>query len=354
MDSYIKNRNRLVNVLDNCAKIIRCRADYDDSKSNLSLRISSFSAKLRNEEHCHDTVSALFSKFEELLDLQKKFQYKTLSTDTIKSLSSFLEYGEQEYEKEVRSREAALNTMEFLQMQKENTLKEISSIEADIVSLSNEGDNKENEITRMRTRLSSLKSSLEMITQKIKKKMNLEDETKELQNKMSPLTSNSQDLLKELTCEKKRLNVTFYVYAFLIIIVIGFLIGWETYLISSLYQEFPPKDWMKCIILYLPIPISAGLLWAFIYQMNRAQRQLMRIAERIHTIKYKNALINTSTNLYSDGLKNEDHVAKLIDGIMKSSEYSLEKPIVTDKDEQILPSLPLDKIIELTKAITGK
>ena len=206
----------------------------------------------------------------------------------------------------------------------------------------------------MRTRLSSLKSSLEMITQKIKKKMNLEDETKELQNKMSPLTSNSQDLLKELTCEKKRLNGTFYVYAFLIIIVIGFLIGWETYLISSLYQEFPPKDWMKCIILYLPIPISAGLLWAFIYQMNRAQRQLVRIAERIHTIKYKNALINTSMNLYSDGLKNEDHVAKLIDGIMKSSDYSFVKPIVSDKDEQILPSLTFDKIIELTKAITGK
>ena len=39
---------------------------------------------------------------------------------------------------------------------------------------------------------------------------------------------------------------------------------------------------------------------------------------------------------------------------MKSSESSWDKPIVTDKDEQILPSLPLDKIIELTKAITGK
>lgn len=354
MDSYTKNRNRLVNVLDNCAKIIRCRADYDDSKSKLSLRITSFTAKLRNEEHCHDTVSALFKKFEEIIDLQIKLQCETLSADTIKSLNGILENGEKEYEKEVRSREAALNTMEFLQMQKENTLKEISSIEADIVSLSNEGGNNRNELTRMRTRLSSLKSSLEMITQKIKKKMNLEDETKELQNKMSPLTSNSQDLLKELTCEKNRLNGAFYVYAFLIIIVIGFLIGWETYLISSLYQEFPPKDWMKCIILYLPIPISAGLLWAFIYQMNRAQRQLVRIAERIHIIRYKNALISTSMNLFSDGLKNEDHVAKLIDGIMKSSEYSLEKPIVTDKDEQILPSLTFDKIIELTKAITGK
>ena len=354
MDSYIKNRNRLVNVLDNCAKIIRCRNDYDDSKNKLSLRISSFTAKLRNEEHCHDTVSALFVKFEELIDLQQKLQYTTLSRDTIKNLSVFLEYGEKEYEKEMRAKDAALNTMEFLQLQKENIEKEITTIEAYISSLGNDGDNKKNEITRMRTRLSSLKSSLEVITQKIKKKKNLEDETKELQNKMSPLTSNSQDLLTELTFEKKRLNGTFYVYVVLILLVVVVLIGWETYLISHLYMEFPPTDWMKCLILYLPIPISAGLLWAFIYQMNRAQRQLVRIAERIHTIKYKNALISTSMNLYSDGLKNEEHVAKLIDSIMKSSDYSLVKPIVSDKEEQNLPSLSLDKIIELTKAITGK
>ena len=354
MDSYIKNRNRLVNVLDNCAKIIRCKADYDDSKSNLSLRISSFSAKLRNEEHCHDTISALFSKIEELLDLQKMLQYKTLSTDTVKGLNCFLEYGEQEYEKEVRSREAALNTMEFLLMQKENTEKEISTIEADIISLVNEGGNNRNELTRMKTRLSSLKSYLETLNQKILKKKYLADETKELNNKISPLTLNIQNLLGELTCEKNRLNITFYVYAVLIIIVIGFLIGWETYLISNLYIEFPPNDWMKCVILYLPIPISAGLLWAFIYQMNRAQRQLVRIAERIHIIRYKNALISTSMNLYSDGLKNEVHVANLIDSIMKSNDYAFEKPIVSEKDEQILPSLTFDKIIELTKAITGK
>ena len=343
-----------MNLFDNCAKIIKTKADYDDSKDKLSLRISSFTARLRDEEHCHDTVSALYAKFEELLDLQKVLHNEKISADTTKRLRSFLEYGEQEYEKEMRSRDATLNTMEFLQMQKENTEKEISTLEADIESLENDGGNKRNELIRMRTRISSLKSYLETLNQKILKKESLDDETKELSKKISPLTINSQDLLKELTCEKMRLNVTFYVYVGLIILVIGFLTGWETYLISSLYQEFPPKDWMKCLILYLPIPITAGLLWAFIYQMNRAQRQLVRIAERIHIIRYKNALISTSMNLYSDGLKNEDHVAKLIDGIMKSGDYSFEKSIVSDKEEQNLTSLPLDKIIELTKAITGK
>ena len=354
MDSYIKNRNRLVNVLDNCAKIIRYKDDYDDSKNKLSLRISNFTAKLRNEEHCHDTVSALFEKNEALMDLQQKLQYKTLSTDTIKSLSEFLEYGEKKYEEEMKSKDAALNTLEFLKMRKENTEKEISTLEADISSFGNDGGNKGKEIVRMRTRLSSLKSYLETINQKIQKKISLDDEAEELKNKVKPLTLNSQDLLKELTYEKKRLDVTFYVYAGLIALVVCFLIGWETYLVLNLYQEFPPKDWLKYIIIYLPIPISAGLLWTFIYQMNRAQGQLVRIAERIHTIKYKNALISTSMNLYSDGLKNEEHVAKLIDSIMKSHDYSLVKPIVSEKDEQSLKSLPFDKIIELTKAITGK
>lgn len=354
MDSYLKNRNRLVNLLDNCAKIIKRKVNYDDSKDKVSLRLSNFTAKLRNEEHCHDTVSALSARFKELFDLQKMLQDEKLSKDAINSLVSFLQYGEQEYEKEMRSRDAALNTLEFLQMQKENTEKEISTLEGDIESLENVGGKKGNDLIRMRIRLSSLKSYLETLNLKILKKRYLEDETKELNNKISPLTINSQDLLKELTCEKMRLNVTFYVYAVLIVVVVGCLIGWETYLISHLYKEFPPKDWMKCLILYLPIPITAGLLWAFIYQMNSAQRHLVRIAERIHIIRYKNALISTSMNLYSDGLKNEDHVAKLIDGIMKSGDYSFEKPIISDKEEQNLTSLPLDKIIELTKAITGK
>lgn len=261
MDSYTKNRNRLVNVLDNCAKIIRRRADYDDSMDKLSLRISNFTAKLRDEEHCHDTVSALFSKFETLLDLQKKLQDRTQPKDTIKDLSIILEYGEKEYEKETRSKEAALNTLEFLKMQKENTEKEILTLEADIISLANDGGNKGNELIRKRARLSSLKSYLETLNQKYMKKIYLEDETKELNNKISPLTLNSQNLLEDLTYEKMRLNVTFYVYAGLIIIVVLFLIGWETNLISNLYNEFPPKDWMKYIIIYLPIPISAGLLW---------------------------------------------------------------------------------------------
>lgn len=150
-----------MNLFDNCAKIIKTKADYDDSKDKLSLRISSFTARLRDEEHCHDTVSALYAKFEELLDLQKVLHNEKISADTTKRLRSFLEYGEQEYEKEMRSRDATLNTMEFLQMQKENTEKEISTLEADIESLENDGGNKRNELIRMRTRISSLKSYLE-------------------------------------------------------------------------------------------------------------------------------------------------------------------------------------------------
>lgn len=75
MDSYTKNRNRLVNVLDNyCAKIIRRRADYDDSMDKLSLRISNFTAKLRDEEHCHDTVSAFFRNLKHFLTFRRSFK----------------------------------------------------------------------------------------------------------------------------------------------------------------------------------------------------------------------------------------------------------------------------------------
>lgn len=354
MNSYIKNRNRLINILDNCAKIIRARKDYDDSQDNLSFKISSLTAKLREEEHCTDTVSMLYSKAEELLELQKQLGVKQLSQENLLRLRDIVDMGEKEYEKEIRTRDAALNTMEYLQLQKEHMQKEIEILEQDIETYRKEGKAVGNDFRRKLTRLTSLKSGLDILNQKIEKKDSLADETEELKKKFGPVVENFDELLKELTSERSRLNRMFYLYFILICVVVAFLIGWETFLIGQLYSEFPPENWIKCIIIYLPIPISAGLLWAFIYQLNRSQRQLASFAERIHIIKYKNSLLQTSMELYSDGLKNEDHVARLIDDIMKSTNDSMTKPLLGEKVEEKAEALPFDKIVELVKALTGK
>lgn len=59
--------------------------------------------------------------------------------------------------------------------------------------------------------------------------------------------------------------------------------------------------------------------------------------------------------IYSDGLRNEEHVAKLIDNIINEQNHLDKDAITEDKTEnQSLSALPIDKIVELVKAFTGK
>ncbi len=355
MNSYIKNRNRLVNLFDNCSKIIRNRNEYDNIQNQLSLKLSNLSLKLREEEHCEETVSWLYSRFDTILDIQKKLKDKSLSTDTIALLNKIVDEGEKVYKKEMSARDSVRNSKEYLVLQKENTEKEISTLESDL-SVQKKKDKVDNrEILRMTARLSALKSTLEILNKKITQKDSAEDEAKELKKKLNPMSSNIGEMLQDMQSEKKRLDVMFYAYLALVVIVILALICWETTLINNLYVDFPPKNWVKCIILYLPIPLSAGLLWAFIYQMNRAQRQLVRFAERIHRIKYKDSLLQTSMELYSDGRKNEEHVAQLIDNIMMHEPSDDETKSLSEEETEKNPlSIPFGNIIELIKAFTHK
>lgn len=177
----------------------------------------------------------------------------------------------------------------------------------------------------------------------------------ELNKKISPLTSAFDSSIKLVEEEKNRLVTTYKTYYFLIWVVVLALVGWETYLVWNIYPKLPSTNWLVYISLYLPIPISAGLLWAFIYQMNKAQRQLIKCAQYIHKLKYKDSLLKASMEIYSDGLRNEEHVAKLIDNIMNEQSHPDKDAITEDKTEnQSLYALPFDKIMELVKAFTGK
>lgn len=355
MNSYIKNRNRLVNLFDNCSKIIRNRNEYDKNQNQLALKLSNLSLKLREEEHCEDTVSWLYSRFETILDIQKRLKDKSLSTATIELLDKIVDEGEKVYKKEMSARDSVRNSKEYLVLQKENTEKEISTLESDLSVLKGKDKVDNRDILQMTARLSALKSALEILNKKIAQKENAEDEAKELKKKLNPMSSNIGEMLQDLQSEKKRLVVMFNVYIALIVVVVAVLIFWETTLINNLYADFPPKNWAKCIILYLPIPLSAGLLWAFIYQMNRAQRQLVRFAERIHQIKYKDSLLQTSMELYSDGRKNEEHVAQLIDNIMMHEPSDDEAKSLTEEEKEKSPlSIPFENIIELIKAFGYK
>ena len=349
-----KNRNRLIALLGNCAKVLSSRKDATDATMALVLKIRKLEKYLRNNIDSLDTVTTVYAHNEDLLSALDSFRLRNvpLSEKVLKKVDNIIQEGVRILEKESS---ASLNSIEYLFRQKEKTEKDIADTERKIKELKSRNEGKSPDADKLNRRLKTLNINLNELVAKISKKELQQDEVKELNKKISPLTSAFDNSIKLVEEEKDRLDDTFIVYIILVCVVVIALICWETVLVSNVYPKLPSTNWILYITFYLPIPISAGLLWTFIYQMNKAQRQLIKCAQYIHKLKYKDSLLKASMEIYSDGLRNEEHVAKLIDDIMNEQSHPDKDAITEDKTEnQYLSALPFDKIVELVKAFTGK
>ena len=349
-----KNRNRLIALLGNCAKVLSSRKDATDATMALVLKIRKLEKYLRNNIDSLDTVTTVYAHNEDLLSALDSFRLRNvpLSEKVLKKVDNIIQEGVRILEKESS---ASLNSIEYLFRQKEKTEKDIADTERKIKELKSKNEGKSPDADKLNRRLKTLNINLNELVAKISKKELQQDEVKELNKKISPLTSAFDNSIKLVEEEKDRLDDTFIVYIILVCVVVIALICWKTVLVSNVYPKLPSTNWILYITFYLPIPISAGLLWTFIYQMNKAQRQLIKCAQYIHKLKYKDSLLKASMEIYSDGLRNEEHVAKLIDDIMNEQSHPDKDAITEDKTEnQYLSALPFDKIVELVKAFTGK
>ena len=349
-----KNRNRLIALLGNCAKVLSSRKDATDETMSLVLKIRKLEKYLRNNIDSLDTVTTVYTHNEDLLSALDSFRQRNvpLSKKVLKKVDNIIQEGERTLEKESS---VSFNSIEYLFRQKANIEKDIEDTERKIDDLKSKNEGESSEAIKLSRKLKTLKLNLNELVDKINKKELQQDEVKELNKKISPLTSAFDNSIKLVEEEKDRLVITYKTYKKFVWIVIWALVGWETYLVWNIYPKLPSTDCRVYISFYLPIPISAGLLWAFIYQMNKAQRQLIKCAQYIHNLKYKDSLLRASMEIHSEGSKNEEHVAKLIDNIMNEHSHPDKDAITEDKTEnQSLSALPFDKIVELVKAFTGK
>ena len=347
-----KNRNRLIALLGNCAKVLSFRKDATDATMSLVLKIRRLEKYLRNNIDSLDTVTTVYAHNEDLLSALDSFRKRNvpLSKEVLKKVDNIIQEGVRTLEKESS---VSFNSIEYLFRQKAKTEKDIEDTERKIDDLKSKNEGESSEAAKLVRRLKTLDLILNELVDKINKKELQQVVVKELNKKISPLTSAFDSSIKLV--EEERLVITYKTYIIFIGVVVLALVFWETYLVWNIYPKLPSTDWRVYISFYIPIPISAGLLWAFIYQMNKAQRQLIKCAQYIHNLKYKDSLLRASMEIHSEGSKNEEHVAKLIDNIMNEHSHPDKDAITEDKTEnKSLSALPFDKIVELVKAFTGK
>ena len=168
-------------------------------------------------------------------------------------------------------------------------------------------------------------------------KIRIEQGFKQLENGILPLKN-----------EEKRLTTLYKIYFWtsiaiffsLVVYEIGFLKIWNGTV----------ENWFDMAPFYLPVPLIAGLLWAFIHQMNRAQIQLLGISKVMYRIKYIEGLLlainQISYDVNGTSQKIVDVMNRMIDSFLKRTGDDIMEGIKNAKEED-----SLKEITELAKVV---
>lgn len=210
----------------------------------------------------------------------------------------------------------------------ENRIKDLNTT----LKESKESNEKKNEI---RKELEERREQIRQITadkEELEKKLDAQENIKK---KITDAFKELKNHISHLKEEKTRLNWMFGVYAFLCACVLGILVYFEFVYLSK--WEAPTKliDYLP---FYIPVPIVGGLLWAFIYQMNRAQRQLMLVAYELYHVDYVEGLLQAINMVSPNVTSASEKIGNVLDVMIKKHittpnelfENSLDKEISKD------------------------
>lgn len=355
-EEQIKNRNRITAVLDNCAKLLSVRKDMNSDLMKIILKIRQFAGNIRNNTSCEYTVKNLYKQYDMLVGILNHLRLNKnafISNERLNKLSEIIDNAIKDLESESLENSVKLNTKNYYAEQIQKQEKALEEINEALMKMEKDGQKQSPDYKKIIRKKIAIVAEITALRNWLDKREEMDDRTKALNNKIQPLSTNVEDSIKELTVEKQRLEKLYNTYRFMLWVVVVLIVCWETYLIIKLYPELDFHTPLKYIPLYLPIPLVAGLLWLCVYQINRAQHQMVLLANMIHKIKYKDSLLNTSINLYADMRKNEEHVAQIIDKIIESNAEGKELLGLDNKENKSI-NLPFDNIIELVKAFTHK
>jgi hypothetical protein len=190
------------------------------------------------------------------------------------------------------------------------------------------------------------------------------EEKKKQENAISERRNKIKKTFEELSCylspikdEHERLKFLYKAYVRLTGIVIIFIVVLEIIICCkfSSTESFP--NWKDHLTLLLPIPASGALLWAFISQLNRAQRQLVLLAKHIHEIEYTEGLLLSLNSLSIDMEDSMKRVNSAIDRLLDNHLSMGIEVCRCDEDsivkEEKKDMVPVDLILKLIKEAKG-
>lgn len=210
--------------------------------------------------------------------------------------------------------------------------------------------------------------SLLKANEQIKQYQSELEEKKKSENAIVEWNSKIKSTFEELTIclspvkdEHTRLNRMFWVFSILITLVFISIILLEIYIFCKLNNSTSFPAWQNYIAAITPIPIFGGLLWAFIIQLNRTQRQLLILAKHIHEIKYIEGLLLSINSLSLNINDSTERVNNAINRLLENhlnrnskSEEITENSVINEENKDSVPIDIVLKLLKETKGIMGK
>lgn len=188
----------------------------------------------------------------------------------------------------------------------------------------------------------------------LEKSKQRDDAINNWKNKISEAFKGLEGPLNRLVDEHKRLEWLYNVYKWSSTVLVFFLIIIEIVVYVKIVCSDTYPTWDQYLPMALPVPITLGLLWGFITQMNRAQRQMVVLSNKIHEIKYTEGLLQALNTLSVDigesMSKINDAISHLIDNHLRNMDsMRLDEKDLSKIEKQ--NALPIEQIPELIKLI---
>jgi len=204
---------------------------------------------------------------------------------------------------ELKSKEEKdiLNSTEFYKKRLNDLEENVKVLESEKEQNSQMAKQKDEEIQKLLVVIKETQKQLE-------EKNRQEDAQKNWNNKIEEAFQKLNKYQEPLIQEKKRLTVLFWIFG--ILCIISFLaLSLAVYLASSkIFTSDEVLTLATYLPYYSPIPIIGILLWVFIVQMNREQRQLIILTQHLHNLSYTEGLLK-SINIFTPGI--EDAVNRI-------------------------------------------
>lgn len=287
----------------------------------------------------------------ELVPFLKKYRNSEIEFENSKELSnliSILDY----------LREALLNRNDNYRNKSVNSEeyynKKINELKLREEELKQFLEYNQNETEEQRRVADETKEKLKIIENQLykkKKELELKEKQEDAKNdweqKINETFDNLKEYLKPIETEHNRLNILYYSYASLCIFTLILIVICEVILLYKISNSDIPKL-NEYLIFLLPLPIAGALMWGFIFQMNRAQRQLISISNNIHSIKYIQGLLISINNLSSDINDSISRVNSALDRIISNH---LNRKVISEEndliDEEEKDKIEIDKILKI-------